>query len=330
MQISTRLVSIFLCCGLCVSLVGLWLYSTEWLQSALHRSASQPVIIKRSATRPPSPPKQVRPTVDENAYLIERDTFYQRLPARYVQNRRIDDQAKLLEAYKKDPEGFLERYEGLQRMFLFDAVIDAKNMVRVGTFDDGGKWVSDPQSLKTGTVVYSFGAGDDISFDAEMAGLYGCEVHCFDPTPSVVRDFALCRPGQPVGKGKFWFHAVGLGPISLDPDQADDLVLEDEKCKVKRLSEIAAELGHRHVDILKIDIEGGEMAALTEILTSGTLARLSVKQLLVEFHLWDDEHWASFVKIISLLGDQGYLLFRKEFNPLDSKKCAEFCFLRPL
>jgi hypothetical protein len=330
MQMLLRYSYMFICLFvLCLSLAGLRLYSTDWFQAALHPSASQPVTIDRSATRPPNPPKHVRPTVDENAYLIERDAFYQRLPVNYVQNRRIEDQAKLLEAYKKDPEGFLKGYEDLERIFLFDAVIDAKNMVRVGTFGDGGKWVSDPQSLKTGTVVYSFGAGDDISFDTEMAGLYGCEVHCFDPTPSVVRDFASCRPGQPVGKGIFRFHAMGLGPVSLDPNQADVLVLEDEKCKVKRLSEIAAELGHSHIDILKVDIEGGEMAALTEILTSGTLARLSVKQLLVEFHLWDDEHWGSFVKIISLLGERGYLIFRKEFNPLDPKRCAEFCFLRP-
>src|SRR2546423_1845208 len=112
MQISTRLVSITLCCGLCVLLIGLRLYSTDWLQSALQPSASQPVIVERSATRQPNPPKQVRPTVDEHAYLIERDTFYQRVPAKYAQNRRIDDQAKLLEAYKKDREGFLKRYEG--------------------------------------------------------------------------------------------------------------------------------------------------------------------------------------------------------------------------
>ena len=302
------------------------MFSTEWFQAAIRPSPRPPVIVARSKT---APPKQEAPIVDLNSYLLDRDVFFQRLPAGYVQNRRIEDQAKLLETYKRAPEGFLKEYAGLARIFLFDAVIDAKNMVRVGTFGDGGKWVSDPQSLRAGTVVYSFGAGTEISFDAEMAGLYGCEVHCFDPTPSVERNFAHCRPGQPVGKGTFWFHAVGLGPVSLDPDKADDLVLEDQKCKVKCLNEIAAELGHCHVDILKIDIEGGEMAALTEILTSGALARLSVKQLLVEFHLWDDEHWGSFVKIISLLREQGYLIFRKEFNPALSEKCAEFCFLGP-
>ena len=213
-------------------------------------------------------------------------------------------------------------------MFVFDAVIDAKNMVRVGTFGDGGKWVSNPQALRTRTVVYTFGAWNEISFDAEMAGLYGCEVHCFDPAPSVCRpNFARCRPGQPVGKGTFSFHPVGLGPVSLDPDKADDLVLENQKCKVKCLSEIAAELGHRRVEILKIDIEGGEMASLPEIITSGTLESLSVKQLLIEFHLWDDEHFSSFVHVIGLLREQGYLIFRKEFNPLDGRRCAEFSFL---
>ena len=328
MKVSTRRVAICFFCGLfgvCVSLAGQWLYYMDRLRAAL-RPPPPPVIVELSKT---PPPKHERPIVDLNSYLVDRDAFFQRLPAGYVQNRRVEDQAKLLETYKKDPEEFLNGYIGVERTFLFDAVIDAKNMVRVGALGDGGKWVSDPQSLKTGTVVYAFGAGTEISFDTEMAGLYGCEVHCFDPGPSVERNFAQCRPGQPLGKGTFSFHALGLGPVSLDPEKADDLVIEDQKCKVKRLGEIAAELKHSHVDILKIDIEGGEMAALTEILTSGTLKSLGVKQLLVEFHLMDDEHWGSFVKIINLLRERGYLLFRKEFNPIDPGHCAEFCFLGP-
>lgn len=278
--------------------------------------------------RPPSLPTPGAAVVDLNTYLVGRNAFYQALPAQDVQNKRLEDQANLLEAYEKDPATFLKQFTRHERTFLFDAVIDAKKMVRVGTFADGGKWMSDPQSLEAGAVVYSFGAGTDISFDAEMAGLFGCEVHCFDPTPSVERAFANCHPGQPVGKGRFWYHPVGLGPVSLDPEKADDLVLEARECQVKHLGELAAELGHTRVDILKIDIEGGEMAALTEILSSGTLARLAVKQLFVEFHLWDDEHWSSFVHIISLLRQQGYLIFRKEFNPADMR-CAEFSFLGP-
>jgi FkbM family methyltransferase len=324
---------IFFCCGLCLastSSLGLWLYSTGWRHKVF--SPSTPTrgaaIGERTKVRAPSVAKKREVTIDLNTYLVDRNAFYQGLLALDVSKKRLEDQANLLDAYAKDPATFLKRYTVVERIFLFDAVIDAKNVVRIGTFADGGKWVSDPQSLKAGAVVYSFGAGTEISFDAESAGRFGCEVHCFDPTPSVQRAFANCRPGQPVGKGRFSYHAVGLGPVSLDPENAADLVLEDRKCQVKRLSELAAELGHAHVDILKIDIEGGEMAALTEILSTGILARLAVKQLLVEFHLWDHEHWSSFVRIISQLRQQGYLIFRKEFNPLD-RRCAEFSFLGP-
>jgi hypothetical protein len=262
------------------------------------------------------------------AYLLEKSDYYRNLPTQDLQEKRLADQAKILEDYEKDPAAFVNEYQGIERIFLFDAVVDGKNLLRVGRFGDGGKWLSDPQRIKPGAVVYSFGIGDDISFDVEMAGQFGCEVHAFDPAPSVVWCFPDYRSGQAVGKGKFWYHPVGLGPISTKPGESEDLVIEGKKCPSKRLSEIAAALGHQHVDVLKIDIEGGEMAALLEILSSRTLEKLSVKQLLVEFHLWNDEQWISFVHIINLLREHGYLIFRKELNPLDNR-CAEFAFLGP-
>jgi hypothetical protein len=264
---------------------------------------------------------------DHNAYLLEKDAYYRNLPAQDLQARRIADQAKLLEDYEKAPQAFVRKYKPLDRIFLFDAVIDGKNMLRVGRFGDGGKWLSDPERLRPGAVVYSFGLGDDISFDADMAGLFGCEVHAFDPSPSVRRYFAKYHPGQAVGKGKFWYHNIGLGPTSTEPGKTDELVLEDEKCVVKHLGEIAAELGHSRVDVLKMDVEGGEMPAMMEIISSGMLKKLKVKQLLIEAHLWDDQQWSSFVRIVDLLRKEGYLLFRKEFNPIELR-CAEFAFLK--
>jgi hypothetical protein len=279
----------------------------------------------------PEDDKASVPTVPFNAlkaYLLEKSDYYRNLPTQDLQEKRLADQAKILEDYEKDPAAFVYKYQSVARIFLFDAVIDGKNMLRVGRSGDGGKWLSDSQRIKPGAVVYSFGIGDDISFDVEMAGLFGCEVHSFDPAPSVVQFFPDYRSGQAVGKGKFWYHPVGLGPTSNKPGVTEDLIIEGQKCPVKLLSEFAAELGHQHVDVLKIDIEGGEMAALQEILSSRTLKKLSVKQLLVEFHLLNDEYWISFVHIINLLRQQGYLIVRKEFNPCDNR-CAEFAFLGP-
>ena len=142
---STRLYSLFFCCGLCVGCalaLGLWLFLLGWLDAVHSPSAPTQVapIVKGAEMRPPSAPTQVAAVVDQNTHLVERNAFYQNLPAQDIPNKRLEDQAKLLETYEKDPEAFLEEYTGTgpARTFLFDAVIDAKNMVRVGTFGDGG------------------------------------------------------------------------------------------------------------------------------------------------------------------------------------------------
>jgi hypothetical protein len=49
---------------------------------------------------------------------------------------------------------------------------------------------------------------------------------------------------------------------------------------VRRLSTLMRELGHDAVDVLKLDIEGGEYEVLDDLLRE----RLPVRQLLVEFH----------------------------------------------
>src|SRR6202008_4156450 len=37
--------------------------------------------------------------------------------------------------------------------------------------------------LKPGAIVYSFGVGEDASFDLELIRQFDCEVYAFDPTP---------------------------------------------------------------------------------------------------------------------------------------------------
>jgi FkbM family methyltransferase len=302
-----------ICIVLSVGLGG-WIRGKQW-----HR----PFV---DALRNIFSPTPASPIQDFSKYLLDNKDLYSGISERELQEKRLSDQAKLLEEYEKDPTAFIKKYEINNGTFLLDAVVDGKNLFRVGRIGDGGKWLSDPTSLKSGSVVYSFGVGSDISFDVQMAGLFGCEVHMFDPGPSVEKSFANYHPGQAIGKGNFWYHAVGLGPTSAKPDEADNLIIEGRKCPVKRLSEFAAELGHTHVDVLKIDIEGGEMPALLEMISSQTLEKLAVKQLCVEFHLWDEAQYRDFVHIIGLLRERGYLIFRKEFNP-QNMRCAEFAFI---
>lgn len=245
-----------------------------------------------------------------------------------IYDRRSGLQDQILREFDQCPLCVVHKFTGFQRTYLFDAVTDCETTIRVGTVFDGGKWLCDPQSLPRPSVVYSFGVGGDISFDMDMAGLFGSEVYMFDPSPSVAANFSSFQSGQPCGRGRLCFQALGLGPVSKDERSQWRLVIEGKECAVKSLAEIALSLRHDHVDILKIDIEGGEFAALRQVLSSHTLQSLHVNQLLVEFHLWNDDCFEDFVRIVGSLKRQGFLLFRKEFNPYAAEKCAEFAFVK--
>src|SRR5258708_325938 len=49
--------------------------------------------------------------------------------------------------------------------------------------NEHAQWCICPAGLSPESVVYSFGVGQDISFDRELIGCFGVRVHAFDPTP---------------------------------------------------------------------------------------------------------------------------------------------------
>lgn len=141
--------------------------------------------------------------------------------------------------------------------------------------------------LDTRSAVYSFGIGNDVTFDLGVIKRYGCQVHGFDPTPRC-REWVLLQalPEQ------FVFHSFGLSEVDSligfqSPDREEHVSFSRAKnssmdlaLPVKRLSTVMNELGHAHIDVLKLDIEGFEYAALTDMIQS----RIYPKVLAVEFH----------------------------------------------
>jgi FkbM family methyltransferase len=148
--------------------------------------------------------------------------------------------------------------------------------------------------LPPGATVYSFGVGDDIRFETELIERHGATVHGFDPTPTALRWLET----RPVPAG-FLFHpwaAAGTdGSLTLyprakrrtsksatmwtsDPAQADGARAIDVPAYT--MPSIMRKLGHEHIDLVKMDIEGAEYDAIEAMLR---LSRLP-DQLLVEFH----------------------------------------------
>lgn len=154
-----------------------------------------------------------------------------------------------------------------------------------------GGWSIDPSLLNRNSVVYSFGVGEDLTFDIALVREVGCQVHAFDPTPVAIKwiknqPLPIELHFHPVGvaaqDGSFDFHVpakAGRSSFSQtpDPSAAETRTVE---CKVSRLVTIMRQLGHSAIDVLKMDIEGFEFEVLDDMLVSKIRPRL----LLVEFH----------------------------------------------
>ncbi len=167
---------------------------------------------------------------------------------------------------------------------------DVGHTAMLGT--EGGVWTVLPERLSSDSVVYSVGVGRDLSFDVDLVSRFGAHVHAFDPTP---RSIAWVRTQSL--PDRLTFHDYGLaatdGTISFFPPRRETSAhftpvkrytntndSDAVEAPVKRLQTIMSELGHEHLDVLKMDIEGGEYDVLKDMV--GTTVR--PQQLLIEFH----------------------------------------------
>jgi FkbM family methyltransferase len=189
-----------------------------------------------------------------------------------------------------------------------------------------GVWVVDPTPLNSRSVVYSFGVGDNVAWELAMIERFGCDVHAFDPTPAAVA-WVRARTLPP----RFRFTPLGIAGFDgvrwfAPPRRARGVdwrpVLGEQEgavqAPVQRLASIAWRQHHDHVDVLKLDIEGGEYEVLADLLAGGP----PVVQLLVEFH--HGQHGIPFARTaaaIASLQKAGFRIFNA------SRRGLEFSFL---
>jgi FkbM family methyltransferase len=155
-------------------------------------------------------------------------------------------------------------------------------------------------------LVYDFGIRKNPEFGKAMALQFGCEVHAFDPSPITIAWY----PTSDVSKlPNYHFHPYGAGgvdgevklneydwgQVSLLRFPERKMECDEKECKaksyassksfslpVKTLKTVMNELGHTHVDLLKVDVEGSEYAFLEEAVDTSAL--LGVDQLTLEWH----------------------------------------------
>ena len=142
-------------------------------------------------------------------------------------------------------------------------------------------------------IVYSFGLGEDTSWDEGMLDT-GAHVYGFDPTPRAAEyvykraelrrhanSFTYKKEGLAVEVGTVRF-TLPQNPAHVSlrkgvfSNTANTLDLS-----VNSLPNLMKINGHVHIDILKLDIEGAEYEVLEDLLKR---QYFPFTQLLVEFH----------------------------------------------
>ncbi len=76
---------------------------------------------------------------------------------------------------------------------------------RIKLGHEAASWCVCPRDLSASSIVYSFGVGEDISFDVALIHQFGLRVHAFDPTPQSIEWLR----GQTL-LPEFIFHAYGV------------------------------------------------------------------------------------------------------------------------
>jgi|GEM_PF-685344 len=168
--------------------------------------------------------------------------------------------------------------------------------------------------ISNNSIVYSFGVGEDVSFDISLINKYGLKVYAFDPTPKSIR--WIQKQNLP---NEFTFYNLGVS----DVDGSEEFYLPEKdeyvscssiikfnsktvKVNVNRFDTIASKLNHDYIDILKMDIEGSEYKVIEDILKS----KVIVKQILVEFHhRFENIGYGKTYDIIKKMSEKGYKLF---------------------
>jgi FkbM family methyltransferase len=139
------------------------------------------------------------------------------------------------------------------------------------------------------SVCYLAGTGEDISFDLALIERFGCEVYAFDPVERAATFVAQAAADEPrhhfMGVG-LWsadamlsFHApVQEGYVSHSATNLQNTETAFQ-APVRSVASLMGELGHDHLDLLKISAEGSEFEILDHILTN----KIDARVLCVEF-----------------------------------------------
>ena len=152
--------------------------------------------------------------------------------------------------------------------------------------DDAGKNIRYDFPLNPASVVFDLGGYEGEWADG-IFNRYDCRIEIFEPVASFAEKIAERFSGKP----KLTVHTCGLGAntrserISLSTDSSSIFIKPDGKSEDIRLVDVKEWFETQcieRVDLMKVNIEGGEFELLERLLETGLISRITT--LHVQFH----------------------------------------------
>lgn len=204
-----------------------------------------------------------------------------------------------------------------------------------------GGWFIPSGLLSPGSLCYGVGAGEDISFEIELIKQYGCEVHCFDPTPRAQRHVEqLCRNTgngrltsvndavdthyniDPKHLDRFYFHVLGLWSEDRtmrfyapeNPAHVSHSIVNLQgtnnyfEADCRTLRTVMQTLGHTDLSLLKLDVEGAEYEILTSVLDNQVRPTVLCVEFDEGYQPLDDDYVSRIQSMVSRIKAEGYRL----------------------
>lgn len=204
-----------------------------------------------------------------------------------------------------------------------------------------GGWFVPTSLLSDRSLCYGVGAGEDISFEIELINRYGCEVHCFDPTPRAQRHVKLLHRNtingvqtsinnagnlyykvDPGCLARLHFHALGLwsqdGPMRFyapeNPAHVSHSIVNLQRtidyfeADCRTLETVMQTLDHTELSLLKLDVEGAEYEILASILSGHVRPVVLCVEFDEGYHPMDDDYLSRILNMVQHVKAQGYRL----------------------
>jgi len=153
---------------------------------------------------------------------------------------------------------------------------------------DYGGWTVPIDFLNDKSICYCVGVGLDATFDFALMEQFNCKVFSFDPTPKAIAYMKRAKYDHnrlcflPIG---VWDEDTELrfyAPANQEQTSHSvyDLHGTDNYfvAECRKLSTIMQDLGHEHIDLLKLDIEGAWRRVVRNIIDE----KISISILCVE------------------------------------------------